>query len=153
MKREIQARFHHGSYREPDRPGFSFTTAPLMRTYLSSDPSDKDRVTTMSMPHVMYYASMSQMRKWEECYARRACLIRLFSSRDPRYIIQRLGDSESAKIVSNEADLVKELCSYRTSLCLSTHDPGQSHSKQHFTTSKYLGLALRPTSLLKIDAP
>jgi hypothetical protein len=37
-------------------------------------------------------------------------------------VIQRLGDSESAKIVDDEADLVRDLCSYRSALCLPQRD-------------------------------
>lgn len=40
------------------------------------------------------------------------------------------GDSETAKVVADEADLVKELCSYRSLLCLSPCNAGQQHSKE-----------------------
>jgi AraC-like DNA-binding protein len=53
----------------------------------------------------------------------------VFESGPHGYIIQRLGDSESAKIVADEAELIKELCSYRSVLCLAAHDLGHSDSK------------------------
>jgi hypothetical protein len=45
------------------------------------------------------------------------------------YIIQRLGDRESAKIVADEAELVKELCSYHSALCLASNESEHSRSK------------------------
>ena len=44
----------------------------------------------------------------------------LFEPGPHGYIIQRLGDTESDKIVSDEADLLRELCAYRRVLCLQT---------------------------------
>src|SRR5262249_183813 len=42
MKSEIETRYHNGTYKAPDRPGFSYMTAPLMRTYMSLDPKNKE---------------------------------------------------------------------------------------------------------------
>ena len=39
------------------------------------------------------------------------------------YIVQPLGDAEAAKIVANEADLLKDLCSNRRYLCLKAGGP------------------------------
>jgi hypothetical protein len=130
MKKEIEARFHSGTYRAPDHAGFSYMTAPLMRTYMSTDPSDKDSVATMSMPHLMYYApNVTEAEVGGMPCPPCAPYPFVFESGPHGYIIQRLGDGETAKIVADEADLVKELCSYRRVLCLSTHDSGHSHSK------------------------
>jgi hypothetical protein len=129
MKKEIEAGFHNGSYRGPAHPGFSYMTAPLMRTYLSSDPSAKDSVATMSMPHVMYYApNVTDAEVGGMPCPPCVPYPFVFESGPHGYVIQRLGDSEAAKIVADEAELVKELCSYRSVLCLSTHD-SHSHSK------------------------
>jgi hypothetical protein len=130
MKKEIEVRFRNGSYQAPDHAGLSYMTAPLMRTYMSSDPTAKDSVATMSMPHVMYYAPNVA----DEEVGGMPCppcvpYPFVFESGPHGYIIQRLGDNETAKIVADEADLVKQLCSYRSVLCLSTHNRGQSHSK------------------------
>jgi len=130
MKKEIEARFREGVYKTPDHYGVSYMTAPLMRSYMSLDPKDKDSVVTMSMPHVMYYApnvTASDIggMPCPPC----APYPFVFEPGPHGYIIQRLGDAESAKIVADEAELVDELCSYRNALCLSTHDSDHSRSK------------------------
>ena len=131
MKKEIEARFRNGVYKAPDRAGFSYMTAPLMRSYMSLDPKDKDSVMTMSMPHVMYYApnvtgSEVGGLPCPPC----APYPFVFEPGPHGYIIQRLGDSESAKIVADEADLVRDLCSYQSVLCLPKQDAPQSHSHE-----------------------
>jgi len=130
MKKEIEARFRNGVYRAPNRPGFSYMTEPLMRTYMSLDPKDKDSVMTMSMPHVMYYApnitsSDVGALPCPPC----APYPFVFEPGPHGYVIQRLGDQESAKIVADEAPLVNDLCSYRSVLCLASHQSPHPQSK------------------------
>jgi hypothetical protein len=120
VKRKIQEGFNTGKYHAPEAPGFSYMTAPLMRTYMSLDPNDKSTVMTMSMPHVMYYAPNVTDAKigglgCPPC----APYPFAFESGAHGYIIQRLGDQEAAKIVADESALVQELCDYRSVLCLS----------------------------------
>lgn len=129
MKKEIEARFQKRNYRAPDHAGFSYMTAPLMRTYMSSDPNVKDSVATMSMPHVMYYApNVADAEVGGMPCPPCIPYPFVFESGPHGYIIQRLGDTEAAKIVADEADLVKELCAYRSVLCLSSQDSGHSHA-------------------------
>lgn len=129
MKREIEARFRAGVYKAPDRPGVSFMTAPLMRSYMSLDPKDKDSVMTMSMPHVMYYApNISAADVGGTPCPPCAPYPFVFEPGPHGYIIQRLGDAESAKIVADEAGLVSKLCSYRSALCLAPRHAGHSAS-------------------------
>ena len=130
MRTEIEARFHNGTYRAPDRPGISYMTAPLMRTYTSSDSKDTDSVMTMSAPHVMYYAP-NVTGKEVGSQACPPCGPYPFLA-DPGphgYLIQVLGQNESAKIVADEAKLLGEVCSYRSVLCLPARDSGHSPSK------------------------
>jgi hypothetical protein len=129
MKQEIEARFRAGVYKAPEHPGVSYMTAPLMRSYMSLDPKDNDSVMTMSMPHVMYYAPNVTAADiggmpCPPC----APYPFVFEPGPHGFIIQRLGDAESARIVVDEAGLVSELCSYRSALCLATDDSGHSHS-------------------------
>jgi len=129
MKREIESRFRAGVYQAPDRPGMSYMTAPLMRTYMSVDPKDKDSVMTMSMPHLMYYApNVTAADVGGMPCPPCAPYPFVFEPGPHGYIIQRLGDAESAKIVADEAELVNELCSYRSVLCLAKPGRGHSHS-------------------------
>jgi hypothetical protein len=130
MKHEIEARFQKGIYRAPDHAGISYMTAPLMRSYMSLDPKDKDSVMTMSLPHVMYYApNVSAADIGGMPCPPCAPYPFVFEPGPHGYIIQRLGDAESAKMVGEEAELVSELCSYRSALCLKPHDSGHSPSR------------------------
>jgi hypothetical protein len=125
MKKEIESRFRTGVYKAPDRPGVSYMTAPLMRSYMSLDPKDKDSVMTMSMPHIMYYAPNVAAADvgglpCPPC----APYPFVFEPGPHGYLIQRLGDAESARIIADQAGLVNELCSYRSALCLTPREPG-----------------------------
>src|SRR5471030_1064850 len=112
MKLEIETRFRAGVYKAPDRPGLSYMTAPLMRSYVSLDPKDKDSVMTMSMPHVMFYApGITPADVGGMPCPPCTPYPFVFESGPHGYVIQRLGDSESAKIVDDEADLARDLCS------------------------------------------
>jgi len=130
MKKEIEARFRDGIYTAPGRSGFSYMTAPLMRSYMSLDAKDKDSVSTMSMPHIMYYApNVTSADVGGMPCPPCAPYPFMFEPGPHGYIIQRLGDKEAAKIVADEASLVGELCSYRSALCLSP--PHSDHSGKH----------------------
>jgi len=120
MKREIESGFHTGRYRAPDRPGLSYMTAPLMRTYMSLDPSDKSTVMTMSMPHIMYYAPNVTHDAVVGGGGCPPCAPYpfVFEPGPHGYIIQRLGEKETDKIVRDEAELERDLCRYRSVLCL-----------------------------------
>ena len=132
MKKEIEARFRAGIYKAPGSPGMSYMTAPLMRSCMSLDPKDKDSVMTMSMPHVMYYApNLTAADIGGMPCPPCAPYPFVFESGPHGYIIQRLGDGESAKIVADEAELVAELCSYRKALCLAPHDSGNASARSH----------------------
>jgi len=127
LKKEMEKRYAHRRYKPPDRAGFSYMTAPLMRTYFSLDPSDKT-VRTMSMPHVMYYAPNITDAS--------AGTIRppspypyLFEPGPLGFFIQRLGAKETAKIVANESALLGDLCSYRSYLCLKISDTSHPASE------------------------
>lgn len=123
MKKEIESRFRAGIYKAPDGPGMSYMTAPLMRSYMSLDPKDKDSVMTMRLPHIMHYApNVTNADVGGMPCPPCAPYPFVFEPGPHGYIIQRLGDAESARIVAAEADLVKELCSYKSALCLSPHN-------------------------------
>lgn len=127
LKKEIEKRFSDGRYKPPDRAGFSYMTAPLMRTYMSLDPRDKT-VMTMPMPHIMYYAPNATDAEVGGIPPLSPYPF-VFEPGPLGYIIQRLGDNEAAKIVANESALVKDLCTYRSSLCLSAGAPGNPPSQ------------------------
>jgi hypothetical protein len=128
MKKEIEARYRSGVYKAPDHAGVSYMTAPLMRSYMSLDPKDIDSVMTMSMPHLMYYAPNVTAADIGGMPCPPCTPYPFVFEPGPHgYMIQRLGDAESAKIVADEAELVSELCSYKSTLCLAPHDSSHSH--------------------------
>lgn len=125
MKTQVESRFKSGQYAAPERAGFSYMTSPLMRTYMTLDPNDKNAVMTMSMPHIMYYApnvdaAAVGARNCPPCVPYPF----VFEPGPHGYIIQRLGQDETEKIVQDEAALVRDLCDYRDVLCLPK--PGKS---------------------------
>ena len=129
VKKQIEAGFRGGRYTAPERAGFSYMTAPLMRTYMSLDPNDKSTVMTMSMPHIMYYAPNVALADVGSLGCP-PCVPYpfLFEPGVHGYIIQRLGDKEADKIIKDEADLLRDLCAYRSVLCLrSPERPGEAN--------------------------
>jgi hypothetical protein len=126
VTKRIQEGFKSGKYHAPESVGFSYMTAPLMRTYMSLDPNDKSTVITMSMPHVMYYApNVTDSKVGGLGCPPCAPYPFAFESGPHGYIIQRLGDQETAKIVADESGLVRELCEYRSVLCLQPQTPAK----------------------------
>jgi hypothetical protein len=119
MRRQIEAGFKSGKYQAPKSAGVSYMTAPLMRTYMTLDPNDKNSVVTMPMPHVMYYAPnvTSEQVGGLGCPPC-APYPFVFEPGPHGYIIQRLGDRETEKLLNDEKDLLRELCNYRHELCL-----------------------------------
>jgi len=124
MKRKIEEGFKTGKYHAPEHAGFSYMTAPLMRTYMSLDPNDKSTVMTMGMPHIMYYSpGLTDAQVGGIGCPPCAPYPFVFEPGPHGYIIQRLGESEAAKIRADESALVKELCDYRSYLCLQPSVP------------------------------
>lgn len=81
---------------------------------------------TMSMPHIMYYApNVAQGEVGDLGCPPCAPYPFLFEAGPHGYLIQRLGDKETEKILNDEAELVHDLCGYRKELCL--RKPVESH--------------------------
>jgi len=116
VKKEIEAKFADGIYKAPSRAGFSYMVAPIMRTSVSPDPNNKT-VMTFSMPHIMYYAP--NVTQADVGGAQPMGPYPVVSQPGPQgYLIQSLGQAESAQILSDESALVEDLCRYRSFLCL-----------------------------------
>ena len=115
LKKEIERRFAAGIYAAPKRPGFSYMTAPLMRTYPNPDFSDKT-VVTMSMPHIMYYAPNLTDADIGGVPPQSPYPF-IFEQGPQGYMIQLIGETERKQIVADNAGLLSELCAYRSYLC------------------------------------
>jgi hypothetical protein len=114
---EIMKRFGNGAYQKPARSGISYMIAPLMRTYPAPNATE---VTTMSTPHYMFYAPNL---KDADIGGKPGSQYPFTLPQGPGphdVIILLVGETEKAKILADSSDLVKELCTYRKSLCLDT---------------------------------
>jgi hypothetical protein len=121
---EIKRRVAKGVYPPPKRAGISYMVAPLMRTYAS--PNAKT-VSTMVMPHVMYYApNVGDADIGGVPPAPMSPYPFVMGQGPLGYIVQPLGEYEAAQIVSTESELVKDLCAYRSYLCLSSPETKRS---------------------------
>jgi len=120
---EVLARYQNKTYAAPEKTGVSYMVAPVMR---APGPPDM-QVHTMAMPHTMVYAPNVTNEDIGAApdLARPATLHSPFIDRqgigEQSYVIQMVGESEKAEILSAEKDLVAALCTYRALLCLEHH--------------------------------
>ena len=120
LKAEIQHRYDNRTYDVPQRPGLSYMVAPVMRTV---GPPDM-QVHTMAMPHLMFYAPNITNADIGATpnLADHASLLYPFIDKqgipEQSYMIQLLGDAEKTRILSDEKELIADLCAYRDVLCL-----------------------------------
>jgi hypothetical protein len=119
---EIAKRYREKTYAIPDKAGVSYMVGPIMRAV---GPPDM-KVHTMAMPHLMFYAPFVTDKDIGAApdFNDPSTLIYPFMDKHTQgeaehsYIIQPLGKAETAKILSDEQQLVKDLCAYRDFLCL-----------------------------------
>lgn len=122
VKAQISKRFASKTYQEPKRAGLSYMVAPLMRTYINPDPSDKT-VFTVSMPHHMIYAP--NLTDKDIGGMKPPSPYPFTMDHGPHgYMIIMLGKHEQAQILEASKELLGDLCAYRKSLCL---DPSAGH--------------------------
>ncbi|HLQ02132.1 MAG TPA: hypothetical protein VK143_07550 [Burkholderiales bacterium] len=114
VNRLVEKKLKEGSYRSPARPGIAFMIAPVMTGY--KGPGSKE-VMTMSMPHFMFYAP--NMGPADFGAGRPRGPYPYILDQGPLgYMILNVGDTEKANIVKESDGLLKELCSFRTELCI-----------------------------------
>jgi hypothetical protein len=123
LKAEIEKRFRDKTYQPPAKPGLSYMVGPIMRTIGPPDLT----VQTMAMPHLMFYApnltneDIGAVPNLND----QASLLYPFVDKqgiaEHSYMIQLIGETEKAKILADEKQLVDALCAYRSLLCLSHH--------------------------------
>ncbi len=122
LSAEIAKRFHEKTYAIPNKAGIAYMVGPVMRAV---GPPDM-KVHTMAMPHLMFYAPFVTNEDIGAApdFNDPSTLIYPFmdkhteGDKEHGYIIQPLGKAETAKILSDEQQLVKDLCAYRDLLCL-----------------------------------
>ncbi|MDE2365966.1 MAG: hypothetical protein KGM95_03415 [Betaproteobacteria bacterium] len=127
-KKIIERRFLDGTYKAPERAGVSYMAAPLMRGYASFDLGKKEK-RTIVMPHVMYYAP--NLTDADFGGIRPPSPFPFILEQGPHgYFIQQLGEKEAREIVNAESSLVRDLCAYRSFLCIKNLDYKHTHASQ-----------------------
>lgn len=122
LKAEIEKRYRDKTYAIPEKPGVSYMVGPVMRAI---GPPDM-QVHTMTMPHLMFYAPFVTNEDIGAApdFNDRSTLAYPFLDKHTEggaehgYIIQLIGEAESAKIVADDRQLIDDLCAYRDLLCL-----------------------------------
>ena len=120
LKTQIEQRFADGTYRVPEKTGVSYMVAPVMRTL---GPPDM-KIHTMAMPHLMYYApgignaDIGARPDLADPATLIYPLIDRQGNDEQSYIVQLLGETEKAKILADERELLHELCTHDDVLCL-----------------------------------
>ncbi len=126
LKAEVDKRYRDKTYEIPEKPGVSYMVGPVMRAV---GPPDM-QVHTMAMPHLMFYAPFVTNADIGAApdFNDRSSLAYPFLDKHTEggaehgYIIQLLGEAETAKILGDEKQLIDDLCAYRDVLCLE-HSP------------------------------
>jgi hypothetical protein len=114
IRAEVADRFKRGTYRAPERTGVLYMVAPMMRAYAS--PMDT-AVVTMSLPHHMFYAPNLTNKDIGGAPPPSPYPF-IFDQGPHGYIVTLVGDTERAGIVAASQDLLKDLCAFRSVLCL-----------------------------------
>lgn len=114
LKKEITRRFKDGVYRSPSRPGISYMLSPAARLYGGPD---SKKVTTVNMPHFMFYAPnlTSKDIGGGPVMGQYPYLI---NPGPHAYIILNVGETEKAQINRESQDLLRELCACRSYFCV-----------------------------------
>jgi hypothetical protein len=120
LKAEIERRYRKNVYGPPDKAGVSYMMAPIFRTI---GPPDL-KVHTNPMPHLMFYApfvtneDIGAAPDLADMSSLRLPFIDRQGIAEQSYIIQLLGEAETARIFARERALLDDLCAYRAVLCL-----------------------------------
>lgn len=121
LKAEVEKRYRDKTYKVPEKFGLSYMVGPIMRTV---GPPDMN-VHTMAMPHLMFYApymTNEDIGAVPDLSVPSSLLYPFIdkqgNAEQKSYMIQLIGEAETAKILADEKALVDELCAYRDVLCL-----------------------------------
>jgi hypothetical protein len=120
LKATIAGRYADGTYPVPARAGLSYMMAAVVRTYGLPDM----QVHTWSMPHLMFYAphvtngDIGATPDPNDLATLRYPFIDRQGNGEQSYMIQMLGEAETAKLLADEKPLIDALCAYRSLLCL-----------------------------------
>jgi hypothetical protein len=126
LKRIIKDRFKSGYYKAPKRAGVSYMLSPILRTYFN--PDEGDRVVTLNVPHVMYYAP--NVSNEDIGGGKPAGMYPFVIMPGPHgYIIQLLGQAERAAINKEYKGMLVRLCKIKDAWCLPKENSQSSMAK------------------------
>lgn len=117
VKNLVIDRIKKGIYKAPARSGISYMLAPLMRTY--SGKPNSNYVMTMNMPHTMIYAPYLTNADIGGSQNEGPLVVNpgaffLGKRKSPfGYIIFPVGETEKAKIIKDNKELLKRLTDYK----------------------------------------
>jgi hypothetical protein len=120
LKAEIENRYRNKTYKAPEKAGLSYMVAPVFRTV---GPPDM-QVHTMPMPHLMFYApsiTNEDIGAVPNLSVHSSLLYPFIDKQgnaEQSYMIQLIGEAETAKILAHGKPLLDDLCAYRDLLCL-----------------------------------
>jgi hypothetical protein len=123
----ILKRVKDGTYKAPSRAGVSYMLSPLLRTHLDS----ASGIVNMVMPHYMFYAPYVENidigAVWDahSPFAINSGTILDKEHSIFNYIILPAGDTEKAKIIEENKDLLRRLAAYQS--CLEIEPGTASH--------------------------
>jgi hypothetical protein len=118
LKRIMSRRLQSGYYRTPARAGVSYMLSPVLRTYF--EPEVSERVGTVIVPHVMYYApEVSNADIGAAPVPVPGSMYPFVILRGHHgYMIQFLGVSERAAINQEYQEMLARLCAIKEVWCL-----------------------------------
>ncbi len=115
LKKIMQERFKKEYYKAPKRAGISYMLSPILRTYFN--PEESDGVTTLNIPHVMYYAP--NVSNKDIGGGKLGGMYPFVIMPGPYgYMIQLLGKTETASITKEYEELLAKLCKIKEVWCL-----------------------------------
>ncbi len=115
LKKIIKDRYKTGYYKAPERAGISYMLSPILRTYLN--PEESDKVDTLNIPHVMYYAPY--VSNEDIGGGKLGGMYPFVIMPGPHgYFIQLLGLTERAAINKEYEEILARLCKIKEVWCL-----------------------------------
>ena len=133
----IVKRVMDGTYKAPSRTGVSYMLSPLLRTY------EENRIVNQVLPHYMFYAPRVMNADiggiWDghgpfaigigEVYNKEHALITVLDKEHAifNYIIIPAGETEKARIIAQNKDLLRKLAEYKPYLKVNIEQNAASH--------------------------
>jgi hypothetical protein len=108
----VTKRFGTADYPNPARNGIAYMIAPVMRGF-----TNKPDPQTMNMPHYMFYAPGVKNKDIGGAgFGMYPFILSMGPGRDD-VIIMLVGETEKAKIISEQTALLNDLCAYKQYMC------------------------------------